>query len=424
MFEYFVHSDPVWEYEEVMTSDVQVIDTYTVQITLENPHGGAGGKYPPGFWTPVFPKHIFEPHKDSITSFANEEAIGSGPFKLKEFKAGQYVWFEANEDWWGEGPSVDEVVFQLFGSEDARNMALKKGQIDMIGYAGVDPVSALQFEGLDNIKILSTGGIQIPWITFNLHPATPIQDLDVRRAIMYAIDKQRITDMVYLGYAERVYGFIYPEMEEFNPDIKRYEYDVEKAKQILSDAGYTDTDGNGIVNDPETGEDLEFDGPINSQKLYMIKTMRLIAEDLAEIGIKINVTPMDQGTLLDYIYDPVSDQYVISIIDEEPGPYADWVWEFARSYENGGESWNSAYYNSEEFDEHLGAMLQAKTLEERKKHVYAMQRILAEDLPFGFLVRPECIDPVRTDNVTGYVQAMGISNWINPWTYIKARPVD
>jgi peptide/nickel transport system substrate-binding protein len=303
-------------------------------------------------------------------------------------------------------------------------MALKKGQIDMIGYAGVDPVSAKQFEGMDNIEILSTGGIQIPWITFNLHNDTPIQDLAVRQAIMYAIDKQKITDMVYLGYAERVYGFVYPEMEEFNPDIKRYEYDVAKAKQILADAGYTDTDGNGIVNDPETGEDVEFDGPINSQKQYMIKTMRLIAEDLEEIGIKVNVSTMDQGTLLDYIYDPKSDKYVMSIIDEEPGPYADWVWEFARGYESGGEGWNSAYYNSDEFDAHLEAMLQAATLEERKEHVYAMQRILAEDLPYGFLVRPEAIDPVRTDNVTGYVQAMGISNWVNPWSYIKARPVE
>lgn len=424
MFEHFVHSDPVWEYEEVMTSNVKVIDKYTVEITLENPHGGAGGKYPPGFWTPVVPKHIFEPVKDNITSFPNEEAIGSGPFKLKEFKAGEYVWFEANKEWWGDGPYVDEVVFQMFGSEDARNMALKKGQIDMIGYAGVDPVSAKQFEGEENIDILSTGGIQIPWITFNLHNDTPIQDLAVRQAIMYAIDKQRITDMVYLGFAERVYGFVYPEMEEFNPDIKRYEYDVAKAKQILADAGYTDTDGNGIVNDPETGEDVEFDGPINSQKQYMIKTMRLISEDLEKIGIKVNVTTMDQGTLLDYIYDPKSDKYVMSIIDEEPGPYADWVWEFARGYEGGGEGWNSAYYNSDEFDAHLEAMLQAETLEERKEHVYAMQRILAEDLPYGFLVRQDAIDPVRTDNVIGYVEAMGISNWVNPWTYIKARPVE
>ncbi len=424
MFEHFVHSDPVWEYEEVMTSDVKIIDKYTVEITLENPHGGAGGKYPPGFWTPVVPKHIFEPVKDNITSFDNEEAIGSGPFKLKEFKEGEYVWFEANEEWWGDGPYVDEVVFQMFGSEDARNMALKTGQIDMIGYAGVDPVSAKQFEGEENIEILSTGGIQIPWITFNLHNDTPIQDLAVRQAIMYAIDKQKITDMVYLGFAERVYGFVYPEMDEFNPDIKRYEYDVDKAKQILADAGYTDTDGNGILNDPETGEDLEFDGPINSQKQYMIKTMRLIAEDLNKIGIKVNVTTMDQGTLLDYIYDPKSDQYVFSIIDEEPGPYADWVWEFARGYESGGEGWNSAYYNSDEFDAHLEAMLQAATLEERKEHVYAMQRILAEDLPYGFMVRPQAIDPVRTDNVTGYVQAMGISNWVNPWSYIKARPVE
>ncbi|MCF7927817.1 MAG: ABC transporter substrate-binding protein [Spirochaetales bacterium] len=422
--EYFVHSDPVWEYQEVMTTDIQVIDKYTIQFTLEEPHGGAGGKYPPGFWTPIVPKHIFEPVKDSIPSYPNEEAIGSGPFQLKEFKSGEFVWLEKNEDWWGEGPYVDEVVFRMFGSEDARDMALKRGDIDMIGYAGVDPVSAKQFEGLDNIEILTAGGLQIPWVTFNLHNDTPIQDLAVRQAIMYAINKQRIADIVYLGYAERVYGFIYPEMSEFNPNVKRYNYDVDKAKEVLAGAGYTDTDGNGVLNDPETGEDLEFEGPINSQKTYMIKTMRLISEDLAEIGIKINVKPTDQSTLLDYLYDPVSDNYTISLIDEEPGPYADWVWEFARSYENGGEGWNTAYYNSEEFDSHLKALLSADTLEERKEHSYAMQRILSEDLPFGFLVRPEAIDPVRTDNVTGYVEAMGISNWINPWSYIKAKPVE
>jgi len=331
---------------------------------------------------------------------------------------------EKNKEWWGGGPNVDEVVFHIFGSEDARNMALKKGQIDMLGYAGVDPVSAKQFEGVDNIKILTTGSIEIPWITFNLHPDTPIQDVAVRKAIMYAIDKQRIIDIVYLGFAERVYSFIYPGLEEFNPTIERYEYNIEKAKQILKDAGYRDTDGNGTVNDPETGEDLEFDGLVSSQKIYMMKSMRLIAEDLSKIGITINVTSTDQGTLFDYLYNPTSDQYVISLLDEEPGPYADWVWEFARSYNNGGEGWNTAYYNNEEFDNHLDAMLQAATKEERMEHVYALQRILAEDIPYGFLVRPETIDPVRTDEVTGYVQSMGVSNWINPWTFIKAKPAN
>jgi peptide/nickel transport system substrate-binding protein len=417
--------EPSFDYPDVDVTEVNIIDDYTIEFTLADVHAGAG-KYPPANWFPILPKHVFEEYEDDVTQCPNENAIGSGPYKLKEFKAGEYVWFETFDKHWDEkGPQVDEMVFRMYGSVDAMIMAMKKGEIHMIGYGGVDPLVAKEFQNTEDFEIVENPGIELNWLTFNLHKDTPLQDDTVRKAIMYGIDRQRIIDMVYIGYAEPVYSFIYPEMNTFNENIEKYNYNPDKAKQMLEEAGYTDTDGDGIRNDPETGENLVFEASVQSYKTHLVKLMQIIEETIAEVGVKLEVTPMDQDTLLEYIYAPTEDKYEISMIDEEPGPYADWVWEFARSYEGGGEGWNAAYYNSKEFDRLLAKMYQSLDRDVYVDTVKKMQKLLAEDLPYGFMIRRITIDPVPKGKFEGYTKAMGgFSSWTNPWTYYRIRPVE
>ena len=418
--EYLPGADPAWEYPDTDTESITVIDNYTVEFTLAAKHGGA---YPPAYWTPVFPKHIWEPHKDDMISFKNEKAIGSGPFRLKEFKASEFIWFEANKDYWGGKPLVDEVVFKSYGSQDALNLAVRKAQVDMIGYNGASPLAIDDFKKDKNIEVIVSPGIGLIWLTFNLHKDTPIRDVTVRKAIMHGIDRNRIVKMVYLGYAQTADSFLYPELPDHHPNLPKYAYDREKAKKMLSDAGYVDKDGDGFRNDPGSGKNLVFEFMVPSDWPDEVKVVKMVKEQLKDVGIDIAMKVVDLDTYYEFIYAPTEDKFDISLGEEEPGPHGDWIWEFCRSYEGGGEGWNQSYYNNLTFDEFLDKMTAEADLQKRREHLFKMQEIMAEDLPYGMLMRPDHICPVRTDKLEGYVATMGgPSTYINPWSYLKVRP--
>jgi len=405
---------------DVQCESIKVIDDYTIEFTLKKK---LGGDYPPAYWFPILPKHIWEPYKKDMKSFANEKAIGSGPYKLKEFKSKQYVWFVVNKDFWGKKPAVDELVYKCYGSREALNMALKKGDVDMIGYSGINPVNLPEFQKAKNIKVIISPGIGLIWLTFNLHKATPIQDLSVRKACMEGIDLDRIIKLDYRGYAKKVNSFIYPEMASYDPNLPMWHYDPKAAEKTLEQAGYVDKDNDGIRNDPKTGKNLNFDLMVPTDWTTEVKLATLIKQQLAPIGIGISLKTLDLDTYYDFIYAPKDDKWDIAIGEEEPGPYADWIWEMSRGYNNGGEGWNQAYYNNPKFDTLLDELLSETDMTKRKQTSFKMQEIIAHDLPYAVILRPDIIDPVRTDKFEGYVQTMGgVITWINPWTLFDIKP--
>jgi len=131
---------------------------------------------------------------------------------------------------------------------------------------------------------------------------------------------------------------------------------------------------------------------------------------------------LDFTTYASYLYAPTEGMYDIGLSGESPGPIADWMWEFTRSYEAGGEGWNTAYYNNPEMDELYTELSAATDMAKRKEILYAMQMIIAEDVPYGFLWRGNMIDPVRTDKFEGFVLNMaGVSDWTNAFSYFNVH---
>jgi len=417
--EYIPKAMPVWDTPDTDWESFSIIDDHTLEFTLGTTFGGA---YPPVSWMPIFPKHIWEPYKDYMPSFPNDEAIGSGPFKLREFKPGESMWFEANEDYWGGRPYVDEVVWRTYGSDDALYMALKRGEVDMIGYYGCSPLVVNDLEKAENIEVIDSLGMCIWSMSFNLHRDTPIQDLNVRKAIMYGIDRDKIIAMVYLGYGEKVDSNIYPELPEHNPNLPRYDYNLAEASKILDEGGYVDSDNDGIRNDPSTRENLALVMIVPSGWVDIVKAATLIKEQLRDVGIDIVIKTMDIDTFYDLSYVPEDDLFDITWEEFDAGPNYDWIWDYYASYEAGGEGWNASYYNNPEFDALVDTMRAELDAEKRMENIYELQMMLAEDMPKGNMFRVDVIDPVRTDEFEGYTQMMGgISSWINPWTYYNVH---
>jgi peptide/nickel transport system substrate-binding protein len=420
---YLPKSNPAWAFPDndiEEKSSIKIIDDYTVEFKLV---AKWPGKYPPASWMPVLPEHIWMPHKRRLGNFDNKKCIGSGPFKLKKIKGGEYIWMVKNKKYWGEMAGVDEVVFKGYGSDDAMYMALKKGDIEFIGYNGASPLTVEDFKKTENIDVAVAPGIAFIWISFNLHKENAIQDKVVRQAIMHGIDRDRLIQMIYLGYAQPTDSFIYPELPGYNPNLPNLGYDPDTSKTMLSEAGYVDNDGDGIRNNPKTGQNMTYEFMVPSAWSDEVKMAKLIKEQLKDIGIQINMKVVDLDTYYEFIYTPKEDKFDMSISSEEPGPNGSWIWEFARGFHHGGSGWNQAYYDNPAFDQTLDAMLAETEPTKRKALLFKLQEIIAEDLPYGLLLRYDHINPYRTDKYEGHVLTMGgFSNWINAWTYFKLQP--
>ena len=420
--EYLI-STPGWADVDVCFDHIEIIDDYTLKIVNTRALTRTNA---PGWWCwdPIIPKHIFEPYKDDVESYPNKEAIGSGPFKLKEFKSGQYMWLVANEDYWGGRPYLDEVVFRYYGSMDTLLMALKSGEIDVeLPFLPASSISDL--EANPDINVEPVPGLTLYWLSFNLHKDTPLQDKNVRKAIQYGVNRDRIVDMVYMGYAKKYDSWVYEEDPMHNPNLPQYDYNPDKANKILDEAGYIDTDGDGIREDPATGKDLAFE-LLTYSDVSVVKMAKLIKEDLPEIGISVNIATLDYDTFADTIYYPTEDKYEIAISREDPSPspYGDWIWLEAKGWGalGDGTEWNSSYWDNPRFNELTSLVTTAKSMEERREYEYEMQELMAEELPYAFLVRPQFISVWRTDKFEGWKNEVGGPvSWMNPWSILSVH---
>jgi peptide/nickel transport system substrate-binding protein len=237
---------------------IEAPDATTVTMTSESPVAAFEYRLPAMY---ILPRHIWEAQED-VTTFTNDELIGSGPFTLAEYSQGEFVRLESNTDYWDGRPSVDEVIFQTFDNADARVQALINGELDAITEFPATAIPTLQdSENVAVVDGLEFGG-RMADIFFNMvdpancppgdgvcsgHPA--LRDVQVRRALAHAVDKQQLIDTLLLGLGQPGLGLVPISLGTWFAEelvAEDYAFDLELAAQMLEDAGYVDTDGDGI----------------------------------------------------------------------------------------------------------------------------------------------------------------------------------
>lgn len=165
--------------------------------------------------------------------------IGSGPFKFVSWEKDQKVVLEKNPDYYGEVPQIDQLVFRVIPEAADRVAALQAGEVDII--CNIPTTQAEYLESLDGISVVGQPSTRVVWLQFNLVGGpTPLDDVRVRQAINYAVDRDALIAGVLDGYAVKVASISTPEYEGYDPNVQGYTYDVEKAKQLMADAGYAD----------------------------------------------------------------------------------------------------------------------------------------------------------------------------------------
>ncbi|MCP2266780.1 ABC transporter substrate-binding protein [Promicromonospora thailandica] len=212
-----------------------------------------------------------------LTEYGREHPTGTGPYTFQEWKSGESVTLAANENYWGEIGDVKTIVFTVISDGTARRQALEAGDID--GYDLVAPadVDALKEAGY---TILDRDAFNILYLGMN-QAAKPLDDVRVRQAIAHAIDKDALVQAALPEGTTPATQFVPEIVTGYSDDVTTYEYDPEKAKDLLKEAG-------------QENLELEFNYPTEVSRPYMPDPAAIyeaVSADLEEVGITVTATP-------------------------------------------------------------------------------------------------------------------------------------
>ena len=222
--------------------------------------------------------------KDYVERVGDEEfakaPIGSGPYKFVERQKDEKVVMEAYDNYFGGKPAIQKVTYRVIPEAASRIAALEAGEVDIISNVETSQINRL--EAQDNIKTVGNPTTRVIFMGMNTLVEGPLQDVKVRQALNYAVDKKAIIEGVLDGYATQIATISTPEYEGYDPSIAPYEYNPEKAKQMLAEAGYSD------------GFELEISA--TSGYLNGIDVAQAVAAQLGEVGVKCTVRETDSNS--------------------------------------------------------------------------------------------------------------------------------
>ena len=268
---------------------VEVVDDYTVQISTAEPFGPMLNYLAHGSGGIASPTAVEEFGLDFV-----ENPVGTGPYKLESFTPGIELVLAANEDYWNGQPALDRVVFRQVTEPGARVAMLESGEAHIV--AEVPPEEVERLQGVEGIEVVQQTGLRTFFAAF-FDDAPALQDLSVRQAINHAVDKQAIVDAIFLGLATPLDSPTAPSMAgHVSQGI--YEYDPEMATQLLNEAGWSDSDGDGIVD--KDGEPLTLQFLISNEYPKAQEVAEAVQQYLAEVGVNAELWQVDAASVRTY----------------------------------------------------------------------------------------------------------------------------
>jgi peptide/nickel transport system substrate-binding protein len=414
---------------------VEAPDAATVVLTTEAPLAAFEAQMV-GMY--VLPRAIWEAVDDPAT-FTNDEMIGSGPFKLAEYSQDEFVRLVANPDYWGGAPNIGEVIFQTYSNSDARVQALVNGDVDMITEFPATAIAALR--NAENVTVADGNyfGGRLADIFFNMidpancpteeggvctgHPA--LRDVAVRQALAHAVDKQQLIDQVLLGLGEPGLGLVPSALGDwFASELlaEDYAFDLDLAAQMLEEAGYADTDGDGIRECPteECGPtgDLTFRLNYPTDNDEHPRVADTLSGWWGEIGVAVQIQGLDPDTLTS-VCCPTFDYDVMM-----------WSWTSGTDPDLldvlNCDSIPSGYSETGHCDPEYDALQQAQAIETdsaaRRDMIVELQRMALEKVAYIIPWYYPRIQAYRTDRFTGWPDQFPILSLEDPLSLTAISP--
>ena len=351
-----------------VVKETQIVDEYNVKVVLKEPVGAMVNTFAHPAAMMISPKAL-ETHGKDVA----RNPVGTGPFKFGEWEQSDHLKVVKNDSYWQEGkPTVDSITFKPTPENGARVAMLQTGEADFI--YPVPTEQAESINGKDGIEVDNNPSIIVRYLSMNT-TKKPFDDPKVRQAINYAINKDAFLKVVMNGFSSKLDSVIAPNTQFYSKQ-EVYEFNIEKAKELLKEAGY------------ENGFETKVWGSNNSTTQ---KGMEFIQQQLSQIGVKVEVVPMESGTMSEKIWsvqDPKDAEIELYYGGWSPSTGdADWG---IRPLVGGKDafppkSYNTAYYNSEEVNGYIKEALATADLEKRNAAYAKAQEVIWNDAPWAFL---------------------------------------
>ncbi|HEX6804868.1 MAG TPA: ABC transporter substrate-binding protein [Terriglobales bacterium] len=396
---------------------VSKIDQYTVRLVLPKPYAAAERLFD---GLAMLPRHLLEkPYREG--RFAQTwnlattpaEIAGLGPFRVKQYVAGQRIVLERNPYYWKVDrdnhrlPYLDELVFLFVGSEDQQVMRFEAGETDMVNRLSSENYGLLaKGQSRSGWQLDDLGpSLEYNFLLFNLNDLDPkklgdiaqkqswFRDLKFRQAVSAAIDRDSIVRLVYGARGTALWGNVGPGNKLWlNASIPHPARSLQTARQLLKSAGFV-WNGSGQLLD-SAGKQVEFTIVTSSSNTQRMKMATLVQDDLSHLGMQVHVVPLDFHAMLDRVFQSFNYEAAIMGLgggDPDPNPEmnvwlsngATHLWHFNEAQPATG--WES------EIDSLMQQQMVTLNYPKRKRLYDRVQQLISENLPFIFLATPDVL---------------------------------
>ena len=389
---------------------VNVVNPTTAEFILSRPWASLPTYL--GYYAGILPKHKFAGVADpwKFTDFNKQNPVGTGPFKVAQVVSGASVKLVRNDNYWGGKPKLGGVTFKVIPDSNAQLAQLLSGDVDLISVGNPETVARLK-SNPDLTVDLSTSNLYY-FVALNQDDAR-FQDVRVRQALLYAIDRPAMIKSILKGYGQVATGPIAPIQKGFyNAGVVQYPYDPQKAKQLLAQAGWKPGPDGTLQKD---GKPLVISMPTASYQQLVPITL-LVQQYWKNIGVKADVKTMDWNSYIQQVI--VKRDYQASAAwwstpsDPDVLPYYD------SSAAHVGN--NIPNYQNLKLDQLLEQGRKATDPAARKRIYNEAQALMAKELPYLYLWYPQNITAYnkRLQGMRGITQAADFQ-YANEWFVAK-----
>ncbi|HQJ30061.1 MAG TPA: peptide-binding protein [Syntrophales bacterium] len=358
-----------------------VLDDHTVRVSYDKPFAPALMSWS----SPVLPRHLLA-GQDIISSPLSRHPVGTGPYRFREWVAGQKIVLAANPDYFEGRPYIDGYIMRIIPDTATMFLELRAGGIDQMGLTPLQYTRQTE-NNLFRKQYRKYRYLSFSYVYMGYNLKNPLfADRRVRQAIAYAVDKEEMIRGVLLGLGQPATGPYKPGTWAYNGRVRTYPYDPGRAKALLAEAGWRDSDGDGILD--RDGKPFTFEIITNQGNEVRAKCAEIIQKQLADVGIKVKIRILEWAAFVnDFINKRRFEATILGwSIPQDPDIYDVW-----HSSKTGPDELNFISYKNDEVDRLIEKGRGVFDRKERKKCYDRIQEILAEEQPYLFLYVPDAL---------------------------------
>jgi peptide/nickel transport system substrate-binding protein len=409
----FTAKDVIFTYEKIIdpkvfnsiksnfqqVKSVKALDDYTIEVIYSQAYFKAIETWMVG----ILPYHLLKDEENLMTSSFNKNPIGTGSYKLKEFKQGQDIELIANDKYFEGRPNIDKILYQFLPDPNTSFLYLKQKKLDLGGLTPIQIDRQIDNDFKNKFTIIQKPSFAYSYLGFNLKNEK-FKDIRIRQALSLAINRQEMVDILFFGYGKICNGPFLPDSFAYNENIKPITQDINKAKALLKDAGYDE-------NNPFT-----FELVTNTGNDTRINAAQILQYQLEKAGVKMSIKVMEWQAFLNTVVHPKKFQAVLLGWSLALMPDAFPLWHSSSSKLGG---FNLVSYENEKVDKLIEQGSTTINRDELGNIYKEIFKIITDDLPYLFLYIPDAITVINKDIKNVEPSFVGITHNQKDWIIEK-----